>query len=181
MNTDTIREARDKLCELELNLCNYDDDDVRQLQNNIFEAVAVLEHALAALSTIDPDELERVKKERDAYFKLWWGDATETHNQLCKLYDDQNARMWAILKRPECPEGLAQRMLKMPETDRDYFLSLAVDTLAHDDAIRRECAERAVKWYNEPDNQNYLEKYDDDEYWDCQLRDAILGKEGGKE
>ena len=49
--------------------------------------------------------------------------------------------------------------------------------LAHDDEIRRECADRAVKWYNEPDNQNYMERYDDDEYWNNALTAAIIGKE----
>ena len=85
------------------------------------------------------DEIRReCNKERDQY-KAWWEGTTETHNQIRKLYDDQNARMWAIIKRPECPEGLAQRMLKMPEADQNYFLALAVESIAYDDEIRMEC------------------------------------------
>ena len=123
------------------------------------------------------DEIRReCNKERDQY-KTWWEGATETHTQLRKLYDDQNARMWAILKRPECPEGLAQRMLKMPEADQDYFLSLAVESTAYADEIRRECAEMAVAWQV---------KLCTDDDWTCerctecnQLRYAIIGNDRG--
>jgi len=48
---------------------------------------------------------------------------------------------------------------------------------ARDERIRRECAEKAVSWYNEPD-VSHEEKYDDDEYWNNALRAAIMG---GKE
>jgi hypothetical protein len=75
-------------------------------------------------------------------------------------------------------------------TNKVALDALCADILAHGvpsatlgayaDEIRQECADRAVKWYNEPDNQNYLEKYDDDEYWNNALTAAIIGKEAGK-
>lgn len=110
---------------------DFDEEGLRNFGSICERQVNSALSALSALSTIDPTELYRVKKERDDY-KLWWERATETHTQLRKLYDEQNAKMWAILKRPECPGGLAQRMLKMPEADRDYFLSLAVDTIVEE-------------------------------------------------
>jgi len=53
------------------------------------------------------------------------------------------------------------------------FAHRIADTIrysAHDDAIRRECADKAVEWFNEPDL----------EYWNNQLRYAITGKEPTK-
>jgi hypothetical protein len=44
---------------------------------------------------------------------------------------------------------------------------------------REKCAERAVKWFNDPVNPCYAQEYDDD-YWDQELRAAIIAKEGGK-
>jgi hypothetical protein len=39
---DSLRDVRDKLCGIELNLSNYSDDDVRELQNNMIEGVAMI-------------------------------------------------------------------------------------------------------------------------------------------
>ena len=118
------------------------------------------------------DEIRReCNKERDQY-KAWWEGTTETHNQIRKLYDDQNARMWAIIKRPECPEGLAQRMLKMPEADQNYFLSLAVESTAYADEIRMECGNRGASWF-----ESYVTDTAGPKFNKESLRAAIMGKE----
>ena len=188
-NIDTIREALADIkytLKLPLELRGKFETSTRSA---ICQVDTLLE-ALAALSTIEADELERVKKERDDY-KLWWEGATETHTKIRKLYDEQNTRLWAILKRPGCPEGLGMRMLKMPEADRDYFLSLAVEDIdpdaikcqdssdlvidirneltldesiiamqKHDDAIRSECADRFIKNYVSDRNDDGIAQYE---------------------
>jgi len=94
--------------------------------------------------------------------------------------------------KPQEPSEDARKFLELllrtadnwvinPESLEESHAKAAALITAHDDAIRRECAERAVKWYNEPDNQNYMEKFNDDEYWDNELRAAILGTEPARE
>jgi len=107
----------------------------------------------AALSTIDhegkPDHWPSWKAKAEEMERNWLG-ATETHNQARKMYDEQNARMWAMARRPEAPEGFVQRMLHMSREDQDYILSMGIDKhLADPDAIRRECAGRGEKKFRE--------------------------------
>jgi len=43
MTSEQVKSIRDLLCKMELNFCNYDDDQVRELQGNVFEAVNIID------------------------------------------------------------------------------------------------------------------------------------------
>ena len=58
--------------------------------------------------------------------------------------------------------------------------ALAALSTIDPDAIRRDCADRAVAWYNAPRDPLY-EYEDDDEYWNESLRAAILATEPARE
>jgi len=136
-----IIQALSALSALEEDLLRSEEQVRKQFANaNIFKARA--EKAEAALSTIDPegkpDHWPSWKAKAEEMERNWLG-ATETHNQARKMYDEQNARMWAMARRPEAPEGFVQRMLHMSREDQDYILSMGIDKhLADPDAIRRE-------------------------------------------
>jgi hypothetical protein len=112
---------------------------------------AVNEMIKAALSTIDPDAKQQ--EPSDDVIKMIWA-SREDSPVFNGEYIEHRWR-WN-------EEEIARVSFK-----------------AHDDAIRRECANRAVAWFNTADPAFY-EHEDDDAYWDEKLRAAITGKETEK-
>ncbi len=60
----------------------------------------------------------------------------------------------------------------LDDADGDELFTLITD---RDERIRRECADRAVAWYNSSFDE-YEEHVTDDEWWDKGLRSAIMGE-----